>query len=356
MTVRRCSTVCLEAEQAQFPPEALPSGVLVWWLLSRGCECDEDTNRGVILNSVNIFRRMGRLVEAHVYRTTYSVTLQSLLGTSPRIPLVEWVADPTVWQVCSPGETQNVQVLKAALNRCVFTANDEGSTHKERIKANTMNRDGHVFWANLTMRNGQARVNGIETFVTQFTLQCAPSMKADRYDVEIVFVQKGSRGMCHDWNLGYCTCKRGAIATEVCAHRRAVFYWLRTFRQKWLHKDTSASNFHDVAAVLGLPMDVLEACRLPLSVPSIISIQNQKKRKQPWSTTQASEVRASNKRYIDEGLSQSSRDFCLQTVGAIRQSHGVGLALERYPLLAAFACLMDSGKAGTEPWKKKSNT
>jgi len=138
-----------------FPPESLPSEMLEWWLLCRGCETHASCSRESILMNMAHMRKYGRVKSKEDYRTTYSTVLHALLGTSPRVPVLKWCSSPLLWKI-SPSitEKQDITFVKNNLSRCILDSESQPFAKKERKKANEMNHDGQVYWKDFTVKQG----------------------------------------------------------------------------------------------------------------------------------------------------------------------------------------------------------
>jgi len=169
-------------------------------------------------------------------------------------------------------------------------------------------------------------------------------MKAMRYDVELVFAcTLGERKLCIREASSYCTCKRGAIATNVCSHRRAVLYWLRTLWQKWSGLTDSIDNFHDLAQKLNIAADICDTSQLPISVQQLVEIHNNTvergRKNRHWSDVTEAKIRHANKNYLE---TDSDKALFLQVAEKARRMNKSGeIRLTKYPMLAMWADLMD---------------
>ena len=298
-----------------FPPVALPRAVLGWWLLAHGCEIKEDLDRADMLRLVARFRDRPSIAEP-LYRTTFSTILQSMMRGTPRIPCLAWSGKVDVWMATPncPGN-QELASLRLALNRCDFMSMTERAlSNKECRKTSEMERSGQVMWKNMLVRTGRADVGaGIDANVVQFSLQCVPSLKSDLYLVEIVFSASDANSQFHlNEKFSYCNCKKGAVDTDVCSHRRAVVAWLGNLQHSWRTKAetdvkvANASNFVDLAAALGLASDILHVSQLPLSVPQVQKLHLQAAQEIKWTSKDEDDLFDEQRRYLMDPLARDA--------------------------------------------------
>lgn len=161
----------------------------------------------------------------------------------------------------------------------------------------------------MLVRTGRADVGAGITDVVQFCLQCVPSLKSDLYLVEIVFSASDANRQLHlNEKFSFCNCKKGAVDTDVCSHRRAVVAWLRSLQHGWRTKAATdvkvanASNFVDLAAALGLASDILHVSQLPLSVPQVQKLHLQAARKTKWTSKDEDDLFDEQRRYLMDPL------------------------------------------------------
>ena len=170
-------------------------------------------------------------------------------------------------------------------------------------------------------------------------------MKSDRYNVEIVFSADPPRPrytLCQE--LSYCSCKRGAVFPSVCSHRRAVLLWLRSVRSAWRSKGSTASNFHELASQIGLPVDIFEVGHLAVGVPSLqkyVKRNTSNRKRKRWNDIELDDVKAATQAYINDAKKRAYHDQVMRIMQRAREKHlAKKLDLSKYRQLAMWSATM----------------
>ena len=271
---------------SEFPPSALPDAVLEWWLMTRGCEMDnETTNRDELLKLAYMFHGYPVVPEAS-YKTTFSTVLYPMMKLTAHLPCLMWRGNVVEWKVSTNGEIQDLTQLRQSLTRCRLEMSQSAAikkTRNELSKAEKMSRDGHVMWKTMAVSTGTIDTPEGSTDAVLFELQCLPSFKKDFYSVELVFVNTPRCTKLQlDDTLSYCTCKVGAITEShsTCSHRCACLTWLESLHDSWERSIAKnpllvVENFNHLARIIQLPLLTAEASRLPLSIPCVSTLHKQ---------------------------------------------------------------------------------
>ena len=312
----------------KFPPECIPDCVLRFWLLAHGHELRDDILRREVVREVKYVRGLGTPPwDEGKYKSTWSTILQTMSGTSPRIPSLSWVESPKVW-----GVMDDLKHLSEALMRCSFKASIGKST-KELTKARIMNTDGQVYWDNFEVKAGATIVKGETVETILFRLQCVPSMKTNIYSVDMVFHERKGDSKLHlSPELSYCDCQRGAIASDMCGHRNATFFWLHTVRREWgQRKGTdgwqSPPNFYKLAAAIGLPRKILLMARIPIQsseLQTLLFQSSSASKKRKWGDATEEKVGKHNKEYLKHATDGDGKAIVQLVCQNLLQQHRRG--------------------------------
>jgi len=222
--------------------------------------------------------------------------------------------------------------LSEALMRCSFKASIGKST-KELTKARIMNTDGQVYWDNFEVKAGATIVKGETVETILFRLQCVPSMKTNIYSVDMVFHERKGDSKLHlSPELSYCDCQRGAIASDMCGHRNATFFWLHTVRREWgQRKGTdgwqSPPNFYKLAAAIGLPRKILLMARIPIQsseLQTLLFQSSSASKKRKWGDATEEKVGKHNKEYLKHATDGDGKAIVQLVCQNLLQQHRRG--------------------------------
>ena len=359
-------TACIEhrmmlnIDSAKFPFPALPNAVLEWWLMTRGQRAEEDNPSQATIEKMVTIAKKTKPWTAAFYKTQYSTILQQMVATSPGIPVVRWASQPSVWKIGRRTQLQDLGPVRTALMDCDLHQGRARGTRKEQSKATTMCGEGQIIWADMQIVQG---VNDANMKTAVFSLESIPSMKADPYHVDVVFMspspQDAEDQLLLDVDFCFCTCKRGATGKTsgiMCSHRNAALLWLQELKRKWnecLEGLGPIRNFYQLALKLGIPEVYIELASCPLRVSHLEqltdkaaalhqrSASRKRKRDEPVVAGQYTEfkkmIEDDNKAYLEEALTDECRNTTLDIIGRLRLSHKEGsLDLRKYPQMGNF--------------------